>query len=268
MKSLTNYKPSLSLGDWHGITAFFLNPSFLWLAHKWRPSIASWAYGLVLVLLTGVSQHASALEFFNKGKCPWPAEVLNNPDLVIEYRLQWGGKRCDEVRVKVDPYSPVKLPFYGTFVHPLHPTQAFQRMFENEKYYGPKIRAMEENRFFEPMAGLFREYKIRGKKSVPPIDGHEALEYTVELLYDNLAWMDVPGIYPEGIVPICERNTVKLYVVKTDLGWYTVIHIGVATQAPAYERGTDWYRKKPKKEAEKLIARDLAIAKQCPDTLN
>jgi hypothetical protein len=226
-----------------------------------------------IATLMCLTQVAFGYSFGNKGKCAYSKEVLQNPDLVIQYQLENTTRgSCDTVwKVKAEIYPEAKtlsLPkgLWGL----LHPKN---KIFELATKYP---EAMKEP-FFEPMAGGYREYKILNKQVVSPIEDMEAIEYTVELLYVSLNWARIPKVNDKdgkGWMPVCERNTIKLYAVNTPLGWYMVNYFGDFGEMhdPAYTRlrNGNYYKSlgKNTEEAERYMKRHQQVIDECKDHLN
>ncbi len=222
---------------------------------------------VVTATLMCLTQAAFGYSFGSKGKCAYPKEVLQNPDQVIQYQLENSTRGyCDKVwKVKPDIYLEAKtlnLPKGLSILD--HPRQ---KIFELATKYPESIPD-------EPMSGTYREYKILSKQVMPPIEGMEAIEYTVELLYVSLNWARIPKINENGRMSVCERNTIKLYVVNTPLGWYMVSYFGDFGEMhdPTYAqlRKSDYYKSlgKHTEEAEQAMRAHQQIVDQCKDHLN
>ena len=165
---------------------------------------------LWLILSLSLSQGVSALEFFSGG-CEYTQKELSNSDEVINLALV-GEKFCNSIYLRQRLYEEINLPVLGKW-SPIYPEKIIRQLLH--QYGVPKDEP------FEPWGGTYREWKVRGKKPFPPIDGYEALEYTVELLYVSLTgWMHIPKSNNYGVIPVCERSIVKLYAIKTERGWY------------------------------------------------
>lgn len=225
---------------------------------------------VVSTTLMCLTQAAFGYSFFNKGKCAYPKEVLQNPDQVIQYQLESGKHGvCDHVwQTKPEIYPPAVGSLVAQdYAGRLHPKEKISELVTK---YPEAFRQA----FFEPMSGTYREYKIFGKQIVPPIEGMEAIEYTVELLYVSLSWAKIPKINPEGTMPVCERNTVKLYAVNTPLGWYMVYYTDGLGEMhdPTHERSrkSSYYLSlgKHTERQEKAWIRGQQIVDQCKDHLN
>ena len=225
-----------------------------------------------IATLMCLTQAAFGYSFFNKGKCAYPKEVLQNPDQVIQYQLENSTRGyCDKIdywTIKPAVYPEAKTLNLPKGLSRLdHPTK---KIFELATKFP---EAMNEP-YFESMPGTYREYKILDKKSVPPIEGMEAIEYTVELLYVSLNWARIPKINEEGTMPVCERNTIKLYAVNTPLGWYMVSYFGwfgeMYDPANTQLRKSDYYKSlgKNTEKAERAMKRHQQIVDQCKDHLN
>lgn len=200
---------------------------------------------------------AKAIELMGN-KCEFTAEELINPDTVLELTLQ-GERWCNKLYVKQDLYGTVVLPHFGEWPR-IHPEKAIPRLLS--RYGVPKHEP------FEPWGGVYREFRVLNKRDIDPMEGHAAIEYTVELLYVMLeGWQQVPktGIY--GIVPVCERNTLKIVAINFEDKWYIRSPMGMGDSLAYYIKATknrNWERKN--------IPRDLAeyknVEDRCKDHLN
>lgn len=208
------------------------------------------------------SQSVSALEFIGN-RCEYTQEELSNPDAVIDLTLS-GLKFCGGIFMNQPLlYKEINLPIFGKWP-PVYPEKAIRQLLK--KYGLPK------NEPFEPWGGDYREWKVRDKQPFRNIDGYEVLEYSVELLYVGLSgWQQVPGSGNYGVVPVCEKSTVKLYAIKTERGWY------VKTPGPGLGYSVQWgekslmethYKSAPE-EGRKFIQKVYrSVQDKCKDNLN
>lgn len=191
-------------------------------------------------------------------KCEYIKDELADPDKVMELYLA-GERHCSFASRGGNFYGTVQLPHFGTWPR-VHPERAIAQLLR--RYGVPK------NEPFEPTGEQYREFKILGKRSLDPIEGHAVVEYTVELLYVSLdGWMHVPGSGRFGIVPVCERNTLNVVAVEFDGSWYVDNPPGIGYSTAYALKGTSnrtWDKAH--------ISRDLAdrkrIADRCKDHLN
>ena len=222
-------------------------------------------YTLLIVCLIQFSNSAWALKFLGD-RCEYTQAELSNPDTVINFKLKGDERYCTRVGSSdIDLYPKIDLPGHGKWP-PIHPQKLSHELAAR---YGMP----EDPDMFEPYGGAYREYKIRDKKPYPPIDGHETLEYSVEILYVMRDWYRIPKVSPHGLIPACERNIVKLYAVKAPQGWYMVLHPGLGSMHdPSYRKTRERYQKSPElrrwiPRLEEDIKREEAIINQCKDHL-
>ena len=219
-------------------------------------------FKLLLSFLIGaaIPYSASALKFFGD-KCEFTSAELSNPDAVIELTLS-GQRSCTTVFNEKRIHPQTELPHFGKWTLNYPEKSIYQLL---EKYGVPK------NEPFEPSGGDFREWKVRHKRQAEKIDGREIIEYTVELLYVSLTgWTHVPGSGNYGVVPVCERSTVKFYAIKTERGWLIEqpLGIGLSTRSGEQHILKNYY-KNNSKEGGKFIARTYrTVQDKCKDHLN
>jgi len=127
-----------------------------------------------------------ALKKNEEGFCNLSAEVLANPDLVIqdalENTIQSSSKNCNDIYLsKREETNGIGFPKNGYKI-------------KNAGW------------------GIYRDYKIKAYKPGPDLEGHETRIYDVEMIYVAMT-RDGPT------VPICEYSIVPIRLVKTPWGW-------------------------------------------------
>jgi hypothetical protein len=146
---------------------------------------------LVLSLvLTALSHQAYAVQK-EGGRCVLSADVLANPDLVIQDAMENSSgslsTNCNDVG-----HSDRATYF------------AERKLIKSYPIEGSKI----------PNAGwgIYRDFKIHAFEAGPDLEGSKTRIYDVELIYIAMTTID-------STVPICERSRVPMRVVHTPWGW-------------------------------------------------
>lgn len=219
-----------------------------------------WRMVLLVLVATGVCSapsHANAVKLLGN-RCDFTPQELADPDQVLTLTLT-GERFCSGISVGEDLYGTVVLPKVGRWPK-VHPEKAIAKLLD--RYGVPK------NEPFEPWGGTFREFKVLDKSQRAAIEGHEAIEYTVELLYVKLdGWQHKPKTDKYGSVSVCERNVVSVMVINYQGGWYVNKPRGIGNST-SYEIRTTRIRNWDRQHIERDIANDKKISDRCKDHLN
>ncbi|MGE5467413.1 MAG: hypothetical protein ACM3Y9_08320 [Ignavibacteria bacterium] len=180
------------------------------------------------------------------------------PCCALAYEI---GERCDfGAEELVDPEKVVQLQLSGEKFCPsliskevlkdgeVHPSNALAKL-PIDPESGEKA------------SGIYREYRIIDRKDVR-IEGMEAKEYTVQLLYTILiGYQHVNGaIGPYGLLPVCEVNNAKLYALHTPRGWYVAPSTNIGRSEYSAYGGT-WKHTPP--NLSQRIAEFKAVSARC-----
>ena len=148
------------------------------------PTVAS-------LLLAAFCQQANAVSKEGGGRCILSAEVVANPDLVIQDAMENSigsiSTNCNDIGL------------------------SDQATYLKEKKQ-IKIYPIEGRKIPNAGWGIYRDFKIQGVKEGPKLEGDKTRIYDVELIYVAMTTID-------STVPICERSRVPMRVVLSQFGW-------------------------------------------------
>jgi hypothetical protein len=135
-----------------------------------------------------------------------------------------------------------------------------EKIFENDKKldFPTKAKRKYKIEFIEySSASYFSQFKIHQKPILRKIHGFEVIVYKVDLLYSLMSTQT-----HSEVLPICERYTSEIWVLKTPRNWYIATPNHIQNNFGFYIKNTLISMKKASERLNSINNPDAKIEKQ------